>query len=98
LQLCGKVTWDGGLTFQSRVGPSNTLKNSLIKFGYHLTSPVGQIERTTPPWTCDEYAINEDVFELGPMAGGWDAAAWADKGLPTEGNLLLKLQVFDLRP
>lgn len=32
------------------------------------------------------------------MAGGWDVAAWANKGLPAEGNLLLELKVYDVRP
>jgi hypothetical protein len=39
-----------------------------------------------------------DFFGLGEMVGGWDAAAWANKGLPTEGTLLLKLKVTDMLP
>jgi hypothetical protein len=35
---------------------------------------------------------------VGAMAGGWDAAVWADKGLPIDGDLLLKLTVFDVWP
>lgn len=34
-----------------------------------------------------------DFFSLGVMAGGWDEAAWAAKGLPTDGTLQLKLKV-----
>jgi hypothetical protein len=30
----------------------------------------------------------------GAMAGGWDAAAWAQAGLPTSGELVMKLQVI----
>eukprot|EP00775_Hariotina_reticulata_P003999 gene3999-4249_t len=33
-----------------------------------------------------------DFWGLGAMAGGWDAAAWAAKGLPSSGDLLLELQ------
>jgi hypothetical protein len=37
-----------------------------------------------------------DFFSLGPMAGGWDEAAWAAKGLPTSGQLTIKLTVSDV--
>jgi hypothetical protein len=35
----------------------------------------------------------EDLFDLGAMAGGWDEAAWAARGLPVEGDLKLTLKV-----
>jgi len=34
-----------------------------------------------------------DFFKLGTMAGGWDEAAWAAKGLPTSGQLPITLTV-----
>jgi hypothetical protein len=34
-----------------------------------------------------------DFFDLGVMAGDWDEAAWATKGLPAHGSLQLKLKV-----
>jgi hypothetical protein len=34
-----------------------------------------------------------NVFELGPMAGGWDEVAWASKGLPSSGLLNIKITV-----
>jgi hypothetical protein len=35
-----------------------------------------------------------DFFGVGAMSGGFDAAAWAAKGLPTEGQpLVFKLKV-----
>jgi len=34
-----------------------------------------------------------DAFNLGPMAGGWDEAAWASIGLPAAGQLGLTLTV-----
>jgi hypothetical protein len=34
-----------------------------------------------------------NVFHLGAMAGGWDEAAWAAKGLPVDGVLKLTLKV-----
>ena len=37
-----------------------------------------------------------DVFSLGCLAGGWDEAAWARKGLPSSGHLTIKLTVSDL--
>jgi len=35
----------------------------------------------------------KDVFDLGPMSSGWDAMAWASKGLPAAGQLDLALTV-----
>ena len=37
-----------------------------------------------------------DYFSLGPMSGGFDEAAWAAKGLPTSGSIVLKLTVADV--
>lgn len=34
-----------------------------------------------------------DYFDVGPMAGGWDEVAWASKGLPASGPLVIKLSV-----
>jgi hypothetical protein len=38
-----------------------------------------------------------DFFELGCMSGGFDEAAWAAKGLPASGTILLRLTVKDVR-
>jgi hypothetical protein len=35
----------------------------------------------------------QDFFSLGAMAGGWDEAAWAAKGLPASGLLQVQLTV-----
>lgn len=35
----------------------------------------------------------QDFFDTGVMAGGWDSAAWVQAGLPTSGELVLKLSV-----
>lgn len=34
-----------------------------------------------------------DVFEVGPMAGGWDEVKLAGKGVPVRGNLDITLRV-----
>jgi len=34
-----------------------------------------------------------DFFDIGVMSGGWDEAAWAAKGLPTTGELVLTAKV-----
>jgi hypothetical protein len=34
-----------------------------------------------------------NIFDVGSMAGGWDEVAWAGKGLPTSGQLTIKLTV-----
>jgi hypothetical protein len=35
-----------------------------------------------------------DFFALGPLAGGWDEVAWAGRGLPASGSLVLKLTMI----
>ena len=37
-----------------------------------------------------------NFFRVGVMSGGFDEAAWAAKGLPTSGNIVLKLTVADV--
>lgn len=34
-----------------------------------------------------------DFLKVGPMAGGWDDAAWAAKGLPTDGDLVITASI-----
>jgi hypothetical protein len=38
----------------------------------------------------------DDFFKLASMSGGFDEAAWAAKGLPASGNILLRLTVKDV--
>lgn len=42
----------------------------------------------------DQVSNFPDFFKVGPVACGWDDAAWAQKGWPTSGDLTLKLEVF----
>lgn len=37
-----------------------------------------------------------DFFGLGIMSGGFDKTAWADKGLPAYGSVVLRLTVKDV--
>jgi hypothetical protein len=37
-----------------------------------------------------------DFFDTGVMSGGWDVRAWAAKGLPTGGQLIIKTKVWGL--
>jgi hypothetical protein len=47
--------------------------------------------------TCRSHARRtfgqQDSFNLGVMAGGWNQEAWASKGLPATGQLLFTLKV-----
>jgi hypothetical protein len=36
-----------------------------------------------------------DFFKVGCMSGGFDEVAWAGKGLPTSGSILLQMIVKD---
>ena len=45
---------------------------------------------TTTRWGRD------DFFKVGPMPAGFDEAAWAAKGLPKAGSIMLKLSVQDV--
>uniref|UniRef100_A0A383VJQ4 BACK domain-containing protein n=1 Tax=Tetradesmus obliquus TaxID=3088 RepID=A0A383VJQ4_TETOB len=52
--------------------------------------------------TCDDGSVSgcgpSNFFRVGTMsaAGGWDEAAWAAKGLPTAGELLLSLHMHSV--
>lgn len=77
---------------------------SLPKDMYYMCSiGIGLDEFAEPPGCPVPKPIfgsamrgTRDVFSLEPMAGGWDEAAWAAKGLPTSGQLTIKLIVSDL--
>lgn len=38
----------------------------------------------------------DDFFGVGVISGGWDEAAWAAKGLPTHGYILLTATVSEV--
>lgn len=53
---------------------------------------TGASNSAAPGWARNSWGIR-DFFELGPMAGGWDEAAWLAKGLPASGDVTFTLHV-----
>jgi hypothetical protein len=67
-------------------------------FSFALSAPhVRPFNKTIPHVLRKKaYFGCTDFFEVGHMAGGWDEAAWASKGLPATGTLPVKLTVSKL--
>jgi hypothetical protein len=60
-------------------------------------------DRFDARWKVDHFSGDyantrgwSDFFGLGVMSAGFDEDAWAAKGLPTSGNIMLKLTVKDV--
>jgi hypothetical protein len=64
-------------------------------FTFELSAPQLDSFDTTVPLVLRKKACSgcNDFLEVGPMAGGWNEAAWANKGLPATGTLPVKLTV-----
>jgi hypothetical protein len=63
-------------------------------FAYTLKAPPAcSYGDTTSLQLGKKNYFGTDLFEVGPMPGGWDEAAWAAKGLPASGTLPVKLTV-----
>jgi len=99
-----EVNWDADER-GSRVGlfavPQNVPQDTFFSYSFLLTVPSGYPEPagfTSSATSSVEQGGLEgygfcDFFGLGAMAGGWDEAAWAAKGLPTSGQLPITLTV-----
>lgn len=62
----------------------------------HSTSGGSIRHELLTPWLNVAVGYgDDDVFGVGPMAGGWDDAAWVAKGLPTAGELEFELIVHN---
>jgi hypothetical protein len=77
-------------------GPCGVPADAWCSFTFELSAAtaMGPLARcaTTPVMPGTWGWGWEDFFGTGPMVGGWDAAVWASKGLPTTGSLVLKLK------
>jgi hypothetical protein len=99
-----QMTWQRdaqGSTFCVYVKPKNAPADTYLKYKFTLSVAAAgnrfnkQLSSGTPMvgvsarsgWGWNNF------FETGAMSGGWDAAAWAKAGLPTTGELVLKLSV-----
>jgi len=82
MQLPGSFAADGvamlDIEYSITLGPHHRAAAGLSRAHSHTTS--------TSCWWAD-------FLQLGCMAGGWDDVQWANRGLPTEGNVKITLQV-----
>jgi hypothetical protein len=90
---------DNAVTVDLRVWLHGAPTSSCIMFSFDLSDPTAsRTAHMSLPLTSDECVCYKDFLRLGAMADGWDAVAWVNKGLPTQGDLLLKLKVHDVWP
>jgi len=95
------VVWDAakqGCLVGLFAVPANVPKDAYCKYSFTLSipnQPPGHAGCTTtsPVLPGDRGYGYRDFFDLGTMAGGWDEAAWAAKGLPTSGQLAITLTI-----
>jgi hypothetical protein len=74
--------------------PRNTPGGTYFRFKFELTR-AGKAYPSI--WTPVLGGGQSSGWHLtGPMTGGWDAAAWAQAGLPSAGALVLKLKVTNV--
>jgi hypothetical protein len=97
IRLDGKADAQGskiGVFAQPKNGPADTY----LGFGIELSVAGTAFDKrsSAPVRFASQCWGWSDFFQLGAMAGGWDAAAWAKAGLPTTGELVLKLRVTEV--
>jgi hypothetical protein len=88
LLSCRQATTGGssvGLYLQPLNAPQGTF------WGAHVTIAVAGCPAFSQEVIVQAPCLSgtSDFFKPGPMAGGWDEAAWAAKGLPTSGKLVV---------
>lgn len=106
LEVCCELTDDASVTVCLQTSPANIPKGVYYQYRFSLSGrAVGSLN---PTWAIDmdatlscpissfELQPTHSFFNIGPTAGGWDAVAWANAGLPTDGKLLLKLRVLEV--
>jgi hypothetical protein len=72
--------------------PKGTYATCSYQLQYTISSPTHTLDAVLDRLQTGGQGWR-DFFDLGVMAGGWDEAAWAAKGLPSHGTLQLKLKV-----
>lgn len=87
----------GGVTLGFYGSPKTLPDDMFYTCSYHLqveALPTDSFCLLTPE--LGSTALGGPKIDVGPMAGGWDEAVWAGKGLPTCGQLTMKLTVSDV--
>jgi hypothetical protein len=95
---CEPEVDSSGVRVKLYTSPVNIPKGVYCQYKYSISDPqdVGAAQESSPVTVVE--LICAKTFQVGRMAGGWDAAAWASSGLPTEGDVPIKLKVFDVWP
>jgi hypothetical protein len=80
------------------VKPWGAPSDASYSFSFKLTAPdLDWHNNTSGICQHDGNSVSwgfGDFFALGPLAGGWDEVAWAARGLPASGSLVLKLSML----
>ena len=74
------------------VPPDATYSFNFVLSTAGVTPPIVRSAKSMPLTSGECYGW-PDFFSVGPMEGRWDEAAWAAKGLPADGSLVLRLSV-----
>lgn len=84
---------EAGVTLNVYFGPVKMSTSFFLSFHFSLNCN-GKAAQQRVPCMKGNYTWHIDEFpDVGVMAGGWDEAAWAAQGLPTEGDLVFELEV-----
>lgn len=100
LQLQAKWEESGGVLVGLFVVPKNAPADVWYKFKAEITL-AGHPQLAATSHTLNlGFALGhkqgwglQDCFGTGAMAGGWDEAAWAAAGMPSEGDLTITMRV-----
>jgi hypothetical protein len=89
---------DGGVNAVLDVGPVPGEVPAGIYFKFRATFSWNGVQRLfrSPCLSARGEVFWDDLFEVPPMAGGWDEAAWEAAGLPAAGQTVLKLHLYSL--
>lgn len=83
--------------------PSSSKAGTQVFIHIDFSVDLGPVSRSGNALSCSSRVQGQegsvlcagwhDVLQIGPMAGGWDDVAWANKGLPTTGAVDIGIKV-----
>lgn len=93
-QLFVQTTWNAatGVSVRACVNPVSAPASTFYKVNSVISTPSSSYSISTRAIAVGN-GYGWQFFSAGVKSGGWDAAAWCAKNLPTSGELLLKLKV-----
>jgi hypothetical protein len=102
----GFVAGEAGTTlgFFVQQPPSSPEAGTQVFIEIDFTLTLGAVSRSGSKLSCSSEMLHprhnphfvagfRDFLDIGPMAGGWDELAWANKGLPTAGEVDIRMKL-----